>query len=152
MRAALDACFERARQQFGGVLFTLSIEQRNWSPAPSACAARACCTSGSSAHDSAYDSYSPGVQLARWAVGWAGDNGVAEVDFGPGDYQYKRQLSTTQRMLSRGVVAGDLASARCARRGRKRCARASSGCRNPTLAALPGKAMRRLDLMRALAA
>ena len=28
-----------------------------------------------------------------------------KVDFGPGDYQYKRQLSTGQRMLERGVVA-----------------------------------------------
>lgn len=147
---AINQCFETRESGFGGVLFTLSIDQRM-------VAAAFCLRSARVlhfwivAHDNEFDRYSPGVQLARWAVGWAGDNGIGEVDFGPGDYQYKRQLSTTQRMLSYGVVSGASVS------GAFR--RTANGLRAgierlpaPKLAALPGKAMRRLDLMRALAA
>ena len=101
------------------------------------------------AHDSAYDSYSPGVQLARWIAGWAGDNGIAEIDFGPGDYQYKRQLSTGQRLLERGVVAGASWSA-AVRRAENAMRAGIEKLPQPRLAELPGKAMRRLDLMRAL--
>jgi CelD/BcsL family acetyltransferase involved in cellulose biosynthesis len=148
--AAINQCFETRENGFGGVLFTLSIDQRM-------VAAAFCLRSARVlhfwivAHDNTFDRYSPGVQLARWAVGWAGDNGIGEVDFGPGDYQYKRQLSTAQRMLSYGAVSGASVS------GAFR--RTANGLRAgierlpaPRLAALPGKAMRRLDLMRALAA
>ena len=82
--------------------------------------------------------------------GWAGENGFAEVDFGPGDYQYKRQLSTTQRMLERGVIAGASCPAPCAARNTH--VRATiERLPQERIAALPGKAMRKLDLMRALA-
>jgi CelD/BcsL family acetyltransferase involved in cellulose biosynthesis len=150
VRQVLDSTFERRAKTFGGMMFTLSIEQR-------LIAGAYCLRAGSVlhfwivAHDSEYDSYSPGVQLARWAVGWAAENGVAEVDFGPGDYQYKRQLSTTQRMLSHGVIAGVSLSG-ALRRGTQALRVGMERLPNPKLAALPGKAMRRLDLMRALAA
>jgi CelD/BcsL family acetyltransferase involved in cellulose biosynthesis len=89
------------------------------------------------------------VQLARWIAGWAGDHGIAELDFGPGDYQYKRQLSTGQRMLERGVVAGSSWSA-AVRRAEHAVRAHIERLPQPRLAELPGKAMRRLDLMRAL--
>lgn len=148
VRQVLDGSFEARATAFGGVLLTLSIDQR-------LIAAAFCLRSASVlhfwivAHDNEFDSHSPGVQLARWAAGWAGENGIAEVDFGPGDYQYKRQLSTTQRMLEHGVVSGvsfsgaTRRSVNALRAGIERLPQAK-------LAALPGKAMRRLDLMRAL--
>ena len=149
VRATLDRCFARRDANFGGALFTLSVEGR--------LAAGAFCLRSARvlhfwivAHDGDFDSYSPGVQLARWAIGWAGDNGVAEVDFGPGEYQYKRQLSTTQRMLERGVVAGASLSG-ALRRGALGLRAGVERLPHARLAALPGKAMRRLDLMRALA-
>ncbi len=144
----LDACFEARDTHFGGALFTLSANGK--------LAAAAFCLRSARvlhfwivAHDNAYDAYSPGVQLARQIAGWAGDNGIAEIDFGPGDYQYKRQLSTGQRMLERGVVAGASWSAMVRRAEHALRARIE---RLPQthLAELPGKAMRRLDLMRAL--
>jgi CelD/BcsL family acetyltransferase involved in cellulose biosynthesis len=150
VRQVLDATLEQRAASFGGVLFSLSIDQR-------LIAAAYCLRAGKVlhfwivAHDSEYDSYSPGVQLARWAVGWAAENGIAEVDFGPGDYQYKRQLATTQRMLSYGVVSGVSVSG-AVRRTTQALRAGMERLPNPKLAALPGKAMRRLDLMRALAA
>ncbi|MGQ0532225.1 MAG: GNAT family N-acetyltransferase [Caulobacteraceae bacterium] len=148
VRRALDTCFDMRDAQFGGALFTLSVQDKT--------VAGAFCLRSALvlhmwivAHDRAFDSYSPGIQLARWIGGWAGGNGIAELDFGPGDYQYKRQLSTGQRMLERGVVAG--ASFSGAIRRAEHALRAGvERLPAPRLAELPGKAMRRLDLMRAL--
>jgi CelD/BcsL family acetyltransferase involved in cellulose biosynthesis len=144
----LNACFEARDAHFGGALFTLSAKGN--------LAAAAFCLRSARvlhfwivAHDNAYDAYSPGVQLARQIAGWAGDNGIAWIDFGPGDYQYKRQLSTGQRMLERGVVAGASWSATVRRMEHALRARIERSPQ-PRLAELPGKAMRRLDLMRAL--
>jgi CelD/BcsL family acetyltransferase involved in cellulose biosynthesis len=148
VRETLERCFAAREPHFGGALFTLSVDD-------TLVAAAFCLRSARAlhfwlvAHDNTFDAYSPGVQLARWIAGWAGDHGVAELDFGPGDYQYKRQLSTSQRALERGVVAGGSWSSavRLAEHGlRTRLERLPQ----PRLAALPGKAMRRLDLMRAL--
>ena len=148
MAQTLNASFETRGTVFGGALFTLSLKGQ--------LAAGAFCLRSPRvlhfwivAHDNAYDSYSPGVQLARWVLGWAGDNGIAEIDFGPGDYQYKRQLSTGQRMLERGVVAGSSWSA-AVRRAENAVRARIEKLPQPKLAELPGKAMRRLDLMRAL--
>ena len=149
VRATLDACFQARERRFGGVLFTLHAGER--------LAAAAFCLRSERVlhlwllgHDSVFDSFSPGVQLARWAVGWAAENDFAEVDFGAGDYQYKRQLSTTQRPLERGVIAGATWSG--AMRRAQHAVRAQlERLPQPHLAALPGKALRRIDLMRALA-
>ena len=144
----LNACFEMRDAHFGGALFTLSIDGK--------LAAGAFCLRSARvlhfwivAHDNTYDASSPGVQLARWVAGWAGDNGIAELDFGPGDYQYKRQLATGQRMLERGVVAGSSWSA-AVRRAEHAVRAHVEKLPQSRLAELPGKAMRRLDLMRAL--
>lgn len=144
----LNASFETRDSKFGGALFTLSVHGK-------LAAAAFCLRSPRTlhfwivAHDCAYDAYSPGVQLARWIAGWAGDNGIAELDFGPGDYQYKRQLSTGQRLLERGVIAGNTWSA-TVRRAEHAVRARMERLPQPRLAQLPGKAMRRLDLMRAL--
>lgn len=147
---ALERCFESRTPQFGGVLFTLSIDEN-------LIAAAFCLRSAKAlnvwilAHDNAFDSYSPGVLLARWAIGWAGEQGIAEVDFGPGDYQFKRQLATKQRTLHYGVIAGPSLSG-ATRRAEYALRAQVERLPQAQLAALPGKAMRRLDLMRALAA
>ncbi|MBX9747055.1 MAG: GNAT family N-acetyltransferase [Hyphomonadaceae bacterium] len=144
----LERCFDTKTPAFAGALFTLRAGNQ--------LAAAAFCLRSARvlhfwivAHDSAFDAYSPGVQLARWIVGWAAENGIAEVDFGPGDYQYKRQLSTGQRMLSYGVVGGASVSS-VVRQTQYALRGGIERLPQPRLAALPGKAMRRLDLMRAL--
>jgi CelD/BcsL family acetyltransferase involved in cellulose biosynthesis len=150
VRTVLDTCFAARGPHFSGALFTLCVGGK---------LIAACFFLRSErvlhawliGHDPAFDAYSPGVQLARWVIEWAAEQGLKEVDFGPGDYQFKRQLSTTQRALvwgaaSRPSWSGAVRQAEFAlRAGIERAP-------NARLAALPGKAMRRLDVMRALAA
>jgi CelD/BcsL family acetyltransferase involved in cellulose biosynthesis len=150
VRAALDAVFACRGVAFGGALFTLSVDSRLIAGAYALRSGRVL-HMWIVAHDGAFDAYSPGVQLARRIIGWAGDNCVAEVDFGPGDYQFKRQLATTQRMLERGVIAGASLSG-AVRRAEHALRAGVERLAQPQLAALPGKVMRRLDLMRALSA
>ncbi|MEQ1617385.1 MAG: GNAT family N-acetyltransferase [Terricaulis sp.] len=149
VRAVLDVCFATREQRFGGMLFTLKTGGDQL-------AAAAFCLRSVSvlhfwviAHDDAYNAYSPGVQLARWVVGWAGEHGFAEVDFGPGEYQYKRQLATTQRKVESGVAAGASWSG-VVRRAQWALRRSVERMPQAQVAALPGKAMRRIDLRRAL--
>ena len=150
VRAVLERTFAAREAHFSGVLFTMHAGERLVA-ANFMLRSHGVMHDWVVAHDNAFDSYSPGLQLARWAVGWAGDNGVAEVEFGIGDSQYKRQLSTTQRMLEWGVVSGGSMSG--ALRRAVYAVRASLERMPDTrIAALPGKAMRRLDLMRALTA
>jgi CelD/BcsL family acetyltransferase involved in cellulose biosynthesis len=149
VRAVLDQCFATHDTRFAGQLFTMHIETRLIGAAFGLRSGRVLHI-WLIAHDAEFDTYSPGVQLARWLIGWAGDQGVVEVDFGPGDYQFKRQLSTAQRQLQRGVIAG--ASFSGAVRRVENAVRARIECApHAALAALPGKAMRRIDLKRALA-
>ncbi len=89
--------------------------------------------------------------LARWIVGWAGEHGFAEIDFGPGEYQYKRQLATTQRKVESGVAAGASWSG-AIRRAHWALRRGVERLPQAQVAALAGKAMRRIDLHRALGA
>jgi len=149
VRQVLDACFAARDGHFAGQLFTMHIDERLIGAAFGLRSGRVLHV-WLIAHDSEFDSYSPGVQLARWLIGWAGDHGVAEVDFGPGDYQFKRQLSTTQRMLHRGVISGATFSG-VIRRAEHALRAQLERAPHAALAALPGKAMRRIDLMRALA-
>jgi CelD/BcsL family acetyltransferase involved in cellulose biosynthesis len=149
VRSTLDACFEARAQEFGGLLFTLHARDK--------LVAAAFCLRSESVlhfwllgHDPVYDNYSPGVHLARQTIHWAAEHGFAEADFGAGDYQYKRQLSTTQRMLTRGVIAGASWSG-AVRRAEHALRARFELLPQARLAALPGKAMRRLDLVRALA-
>lgn len=150
VRRALNACFEARAAAFGGVVFSLSRGGQ-------LIAGAFCLRAGSTmnlwliAHDPVFDAYSPGVQLTRRIVGWAGEHGLAEVEFGPGDYQYKRQLATTQRTLQWGAAATPSFSG-ALRRAQFALRAGIERLPHPRLAALPGKAMRRLDLMRALAA
>lgn len=102
-------------------------------------------------HDNAYDAYSPGMILSRWLIEWAAEQGLAEVDFGVGDYQFKRHLCTGQRPLYWGMLARPSISSavRQAEIGLRAHMEASP---HKAVSTLPGKAMRRMDLMRALAA
>jgi CelD/BcsL family acetyltransferase involved in cellulose biosynthesis len=150
VRHVIDACFDARDPHFAGTLFTMRVGDR-------LAAANFCLRSHRTlhmwiiAHDDAFEAGSPGVQLGRWVIGWAGDQGLAEVDFGPGDYRYKRQLSTTQRQLEWGAASG-LSWSGAMRRTQYALRAKIERLPSPKLAALPGKAMRRIDLMRALAA
>lgn len=149
VRKTLHACFDAHAAQFAGQLFTMHIDDRLITAAFGLRSGRVLHV-WLIAHDSEFDTYSPGVQLGRWLIGWAGEHGIAEVDFGPGDYQFKRQLCTTQRQLGRGVIAG-MSFSGTLRRTQNALRREIERAPHAAVAALPGKAMRRFDLMRALA-
>lgn len=151
VRRVLDDCFQARGAHFSSNLFTLTVDGR-LAAAAFFLRAGAVMHAWVIAHDNAFDTYSPGLLLARWAVCWAAENGVSEVDFGPGsESQYKRQLSTTQRPIVWGTAGGATLS-NTMRRATFALRAGIEKLPAPRIAALPGKAMRKLDLMRALAA
>lgn len=148
VRQVVDTTFASQDIDCRGVLFSLRCGDRLIA-ANYFLASRSVLHDWIIAHDSAFDRYSPGVVLARMVAEWAADHGYAELDFGPGDYLYKRQLTTARRPVGWGSLSRPSASAAVqslAYTARKLIEAAP----NPTLAALPGKAMRRIDVVRGL--
>ncbi len=144
----LASSFAQTDQKFGGALFTLKSGDK-------LIAANYCLRANGVlhawliGHDATYDAYSPGILLARQIIEWAGEHGYDEVDFGPGDYQFKRQLATSQRTLQWGSAARPSWSA-ATRRAQIEVRGVMEKLPNAKLQALPGKAMRRLDVQRGL--
>ena len=101
------------------------------------------------AHDDAFGRYSPGVILFTEVIRWAAARGVAELDMGPGDYRFKLSLANRTRDLSHGFV-GCPSAAAFARGATYRLREMVESMPLGAASAFPGKAMRRLDLMRSL--
>jgi len=140
--------FERRDPAFGGALFTLKV-------AGVPVAFNFCLRGGKVlhcwfiAHDHAFDRYSPGVLLIDHVLRWAAAEGVEEFDLGPGDYLFKTRLANRTRMVAHGFVGAPSPSSlvRSAQYGVRDLAEALPLGR---VSQLPGKAMRRLDLLRGL--
>jgi CelD/BcsL family acetyltransferase involved in cellulose biosynthesis len=101
------------------------------------------------AHDDSFGRYSPGVVLIADMLQWGAANGMKELDLGPGDYRFKLQLANVKREVGHGYVGRAAASTlvRAAAYGvRDAAERLPLG----RASAIPGKAMRRLDLWRGL--
>ena len=150
VRQVVEATYAARDPNFSCALFTLSAGNRLAAASYALCSERVVHV-WMIGHDEALDAFSPGIILARWLIEWAAGQGLAEVDFGVGDYQFKRHLCTAQRPLEWGAAtrpswSGALRRAQIGLRSR------IEALPQKKLAALPGKAMRRLDLMRALAA
>jgi len=101
------------------------------------------------AHSEAFERYSPGVVLIADMLQWGSANGMRELDLGPGDYRFKLQLSNLKREVGHGYVGrpGPSTLVRAAAYSVRDAAEALPLGR---ASALPGKAMRRLDLWRGL--
>jgi CelD/BcsL family acetyltransferase involved in cellulose biosynthesis len=140
--------FERRDPDFGGALFTLSVEGK---PAAMhfALRNRSLLHCWFIAHDPAYERYSPGVVLIDHILRWAADQGLRELDLGPGDYRFKLQLANRTRELVHGFV-GRPSPATLVRTAQYGVRRAAEALPLGRVSALPGKAMRRLDLWRGL--
>ncbi len=103
------------------------------------------------AHDVTLNAYSPGVLLWFDQLERAAADGVTEVDYGCGEYAYKKLSSNRTRIVGHGFVgrpglATAVRSLQFALRDVIERAPAAA------IAALPGKAMRRVDFYRGLAA
>ena len=101
------------------------------------------------AHAEAFERYSPGVALIHEMLQWGPANGMRELDLGPGDYRFKLQLSNLKREVGHGYVGRASASA-LVRAAAYSVRDAAEALPLGRASALPGKAMRRLDLWRGL--
>lgn len=101
------------------------------------------------AHDDALNRYSPGVVLITEVIRWAAERGMAELDLGPGDYRFKLSLANRQRVVGHGF-AGRLSVAALAKAAQYRVREAAEALPLGRFSALPGKAMRRMDVWRGL--
>jgi CelD/BcsL family acetyltransferase involved in cellulose biosynthesis len=103
------------------------------------------------AHEPDLSVYSPGAMVWHHMFEAAHASGVRQVDFGCGDYPYKRFYATGHREIGGGFIGRPSVSTMV--RGTMFAARTlmeRSG--HATLAGLPGRVMRRLDVERALSA
>lgn len=150
VRRSLIDSLSSGNEHFSGVLFTLTVDDH--------LIAGNLCFRGAEglhgvlmAHDPSFDAFSPGLQLLREILEWAAQRGLREVDFGTGEQMYKRQFGTHRR----GVVWGwdgppSLAS--WSRSSQYALRAQIERLPNKWVAALPGRAMRRMDVYRGLSA
>jgi CelD/BcsL family acetyltransferase involved in cellulose biosynthesis len=147
-RRVVEETFDIAEPGFQGALFTLRLGER--------IVAYNYCLMGNNvlhdwfiAHDRSYDEYSPGLLLSRDLIRCAAARGLREIDFGPGDYQYKRTLATRQRVITNGFVSRPGPSSLL--RGLFYDVRTlAAGAPLGNHATLPARAMRRMDVWRGL--
>lgn len=146
----LQGLFERRDPDFGGALFTLSVGGR---PAAMhfALRNRTVLHCWFIAHDHDFERYSPGVVLIDQILRWGAVQGHREMDLGPGDYRFKLQLANRTRELAHGFV-GRPSPATLVRSAQYGVRNAAEALPLGRVSALPGKAMRRLDLWRGLRA
>ncbi len=100
-------------------------------------------------HEAAFERYSPGLLLFQDILRWMDETPYDRLDLGFGDYRFKRELSNLQQEVLHGFVGvpSPAALVRGAAYGVRRAAEALPLGR---VSHLPGKAMRRLDLLRGL--
>jgi CelD/BcsL family acetyltransferase involved in cellulose biosynthesis len=101
------------------------------------------------AHDPRFERYSPGILLFQDILRWMDDTPYDRLDLGPGDYRFKRELATVTQETTHGFVglASPAALLREAAYGvRAACEALPLGA----VSELPGKAMRRWDVLRGL--
>jgi CelD/BcsL family acetyltransferase involved in cellulose biosynthesis len=144
----LEDLFALSIPGFGGALFTLHIGD--------ALAAAQFHLMGETtihawmiAHEPEFERYSPGLLLFQDILRWMDQTPYDRLDLGYGDYRFKLELSNAQASLMHGFVGMPSAASllRGAAYGVRQAAEALPLGR---VSELPGKAMRRLDLIRGL--
>lgn len=140
--------FARREADFGGVLFTLHM-QGKLAAAHFHLRGTRTIHAWMIAHDCEVERYSPGMLLFQDILRWMEGTPYRRLDLGQGDYRFKRELSNVQQPLTHGFVG--VPSPAALMRG---CAygvrQAAESLPLGKVSALPGKAMRRLDLLRGL--
>lgn len=146
--ALVEDLFERRDPDFGGALFTLHLGGE-------LAAAHFHLHGGPVvhgwliAHNAAFERYSPGMLLFQDILKWMDGGPYSRLDLGCGDYRFKRELSNRQVHTGYGFV-GTPSPATLVRELAYGLRGAAESLPLGRASALPGKAMRRLDLMRAL--
>lgn len=147
-RRLTDDLFESRDPEFGGVMFTLHLEGR-LAAAHFHLRGRHTIHGWQIAHDPAFERYSPGLLLFQDILRWMEETPYCRLDLGAGDYRFKRELSNQQLGVTHGFVG--VASPAALLRGTEYALRRAAESMNlGQVSELPGKAMRRLDIRRAL--
>ena len=133
---------------FGGALFTLHVAGR-LAAAHFALRGGGVVHAWFIAHDAEFAKYSPGVILIDHILRWGSNNGVRQLDLGPGDYRFKFQLANAVRTVAHGFV-GVAPAATLVREAQYRVRGAAEALPLGRVSHWPGKAMRRVDLWRGL--
>jgi len=144
----IEALFEDRDPRFGGGLYTLRLGD-------DLVAAHFHLRGGGTihgwliAHDPRFDRYSPGLLLFQDILRDMDGGPYRRLDLGSGDYRFKRELSNHQQGVMFGFLGGPSVStlARTAAYGLRDVAESLPLGR---VSALPGKAMRRIDVLRGL--
>jgi CelD/BcsL family acetyltransferase involved in cellulose biosynthesis len=145
----LGELFERRDGDFGGALFTLHVGDR-LAAAQFNLRGPGELHSWFVGHDPEFDRWSPGLVLFGELVRWMADSAWRRLELGPVAYRFKDRLANRRRMIALGFAGAPspVTAMRAAAWGVRRTAERLPLGR---VSAWPGKAMRRLDLIRALA-
>lgn len=133
---------------FGGVLFTLHIGDK-LAAAQLDIRGGATVHSWIIGHDAAFDRYSPGMMLFQDILRWMDDVPYSRLDLGAGDYRFKRELANREVGVAHGFVGG-LSAAAMMREAAYGLRRVAESLPLGPVSELPGKAMRRIDVLRGL--
>jgi CelD/BcsL family acetyltransferase involved in cellulose biosynthesis len=133
---------------FGGVLYTLHVGDK-LAAAHFHLRGQSTIHAWIIGHDAALERYSPGLLLFQNIMRWMDDTPYGALDFGAGDYRFKQQLSNQTRTIAHGFV-GRPSPASLMRHAAYGLRAAAESLPLGRVSALPGKAMRRLDVLRAL--
>ncbi|MDP2009518.1 MAG: GNAT family N-acetyltransferase [Phenylobacterium sp.] len=101
------------------------------------------------AHEPEFERYSPGILLFQDILRWMDATPYSRLDLGPGDYRFKRELANTGVGVTHGFVGG-VAPAALVRHAVYGVRRAAEALPLGKMSELPGKAMRRVDVLRGL--
>ncbi len=101
------------------------------------------------AHDEEAARYSPGMILIVEILQWAAAHGISEFDLGTGGYRFKHSLANMQRETAFGYV-GSPSPATAVRAMAYGVRGVAEGLPLGRVSGWPGKAMRRLDIVRGL--
>ncbi|HLK24858.1 MAG TPA: GNAT family N-acetyltransferase [Caulobacteraceae bacterium] len=133
---------------FGGALFTLHVGERV-AAIQFHLRSRKTLHAWIIAHDPEFERYSPGLILFDEILRWMDSTPYATLDLGAGDYRFKHRFANARRSVSHGFV-GRPSAASFMREAQYGVRAAAEKLPWPAVQSLPGKAMRRLDLLRGL--
>jgi CelD/BcsL family acetyltransferase involved in cellulose biosynthesis len=147
-QALMEATFAARAPGFGGALFTLHADGELIA-AQYALRGEDVLHAWMIAHHPDYARYSPGLVLMAEILRWAPGAGFRELDLGPGAYRFKESLANAVRPIAGGFV-GLPSAAALLREAEYRVCRMAEALPLGAASQLPGKVMRRLDLLRGL--
>jgi CelD/BcsL family acetyltransferase involved in cellulose biosynthesis len=140
--------FQSRDPEYGGILFTLHVGDKLVA-AQFNLRAHGTINSWLIGHDAEFTRWSPGMILFQDILRWMDATPYRRLDLGAGDYRFKREFSNLITPVSHGFV-GAASPVALVRHAAYALRSAAEALPLGPVSELPGKAMRRLDLIRGL--